>query len=529
MAKRLGKRKVDSECRVFNQKWTSDYFFVQCKEVAVCLICQETVPVFKEYNLCRHYETRHREKYASLQGQMRADKVLKLKSVLSAQQNTCVRKTQLNQSSVRAKFINAVAEEVCPDKKDVLNAVSLSASTVTRRIEEMGDNVYAQLQEKVKEFEFFALALDESNDVQDTAQLLIFLRGVNSNFEVSEELAALQSLKGTTTEQDIFGKVCQTMGELGLDWSKLASITTDGVPSMVGASRRLIGRMNKEMEERGLTPPLQVHCLIHQQALCCKVLKWESVMKVVVSCINFISANGLKHQQFQAFLAELEPAHRDVLYHTEVQWLSRGRVLRRFYELLPEINTFLLMKGKTVPELIDAEWKWDLAFLTDVTEMLNSLNLHLQGKGKLICDMYSHIKAFEVKIALLVGQVQKQDFTHLPVTKSLSAEKPVAPFPAEKSVEALEMLKAEFDVRFREIHVHAKEIRLFQNPFAADIEKAPPSYQFELAELQNCDVLKDAFKPNGLIESYASLPNETYPNIKRQAIKMSTLFGSTYI
>ncbi len=63
----------------------------------------------------------------------------------------------------------------------------------------MGDNVYAQLQEKVKEFEFFALALDESNDVQDTAQLLIFLRGVSSNFEVSEELAALQSLKGTTT------------------------------------------------------------------------------------------------------------------------------------------------------------------------------------------------------------------------------------------------------------------------------------------------------------------------------------------
>lgn len=277
MAKRLGKRKVDSECRVFNQKWTSDYFFVQCKEVAVCLICQETVSVFKEYNLRRHYETRHGEKYASLQGQMRADKVLKLKGVLSAQQSTFVCQTQLNQSAVRASFqvakliatsgrpfsdgefvrkcMNAVAEEVCPDKKDVLNAVSLSASTITRRIEEMGNNVYAQLQEKVKEFIYFALALDESNDVQDTALLLIFLRGVNSNFELSEELAALQSLKGTTTGEDIFGKVCQTMEELGLDWSKLVSITTDGAPSMVGTSRGLIGRMNREMEERGLTHP----------------------------------------------------------------------------------------------------------------------------------------------------------------------------------------------------------------------------------------------------------------------------------
>ncbi len=61
------------------------------------------------------------------------------------------------------------------------------------------------------------------NDMQDTAQLLIFLCGVSSNFEVSEELAALQSLKGTTTGEDIFGKVCQMMR---LDWSKLASITT---------------------------------------------------------------------------------------------------------------------------------------------------------------------------------------------------------------------------------------------------------------------------------------------------------------
>lgn len=171
--------------------------------------------------------------------------------------------------------------------------------------------------------------------------------------------------------------------------------------------------------------------------------------------------------------------------------MSRGRVLRRFYELLPEINVFLHSKGKAVPELIDPEWKWHLAFLTDGTEMLKGLNLQLQGQGKLICDRYSHIKAFE--------QVKKHNFTHLPATHNLSAENPAVPFPAEKCVEALEMLKAEFGVRFRQLHVHAKEIRLFQNPFVADIDEAQPSYQFELAELQKCDVLKDAFKPNNLI------------------------------
>lgn len=117
-------------------------------------------------------------------------------------------------------------------------AVSLSVSTITRHIEEIEGNVYAQLQQKTKEFDFFLLALDESVDVQDTAQLLIFIYGVN--FEMCEELAPLQSLKGTTMGEDIFGKVYHTMEELDLYWSKVTSITTDGARRMVGMSRGLL-------------------------------------------------------------------------------------------------------------------------------------------------------------------------------------------------------------------------------------------------------------------------------------------------
>lgn len=91
--------------------------------------------------------------------------------------------------------------------------------------------------------------------------------------------------------------------------------------------------------------------------------------------------------------------------------------------------------------------------------------------------MYSHINAFEVK---LLEQLKKHNFIHLPATQNFSAENPAVQFPAEKCVKALKMLKAEFGVRFQQLHVNAKEIRLFQNPFLTDIDEAQPFYQFEL-------------------------------------------------
>ena len=77
------------------------------------------------------------------------------------------------------------------------------------------------------------------------------------------------------------------------------------------------------------------------------------------------------------------------------------------------------------------------------------------------------------------------------------------------------MLAKEFEVRFRELHTNAKEIRLFQNPFAVDLYEASPSVQFELAELQNCDALRNTFHSVGLADFYAAIPSDTYPNIKK--------------
>lgn len=67
-----------------------------------------------------------------------------------------------------------IADEVYPDKVDAIASISIFASTINRRIEDLGQNLFSQLKEKARSFTTFSLA---SNDVAATAQLLIFVRG----------------------------------------------------------------------------------------------------------------------------------------------------------------------------------------------------------------------------------------------------------------------------------------------------------------------------------------------------------------
>lgn len=90
------------------------------------------------------------------------------------------------------------------------------------------------------------------------------------------------------------------------------------------------GTCSKKLEEEGVEEAIALHCIIHQQVLCSKCLKFDNVMSMVVKCINQIRSRGLKHRRFRAFLEEMESEDGDVLDFTEVRWLSRGNVLKRF-------------------------------------------------------------------------------------------------------------------------------------------------------------------------------------------------------
>ena len=160
-----------------------------------------------------------------------------------------------------------------------------------------------------------------------------------------------------------------------------------------------------------------IHCIIHREVLCSKILKMDHVMDVVFKTVNFIRARSLNRRQFNSLLEEINL--HGLPYHIDVRWLSRGAVLKRFYQLRSEIQMFLYDKGRDVQELNDDEWVQDLAFMVDITEHLNCLNIKLQGRNKFVNDLHETICAFEMKLDLFARQLADCNTTHFPTLKSL--------------------------------------------------------------------------------------------------------------
>ena len=165
---------------------------------------------------------------------------------------------------------------------------------------------------------------------------------------------------GQTTGQEIFCQLCDSRVDAGLRWKNIAGITIHRAPSMTGRRNALVALVQRKLEEEG---GIATYCIIHQQALCSKCLKFDNVMSDIVKCINHIRSRGLKHWQFHAFLGEIESAYDNELYFTQVRWLSRRKVLKRVFGIRAEVKAFVEKDAVTFPVLS-----------VDITQELNVLD-----------------------------------------------------------------------------------------------------------------------------------------------------------
>ena len=99
------------------------------------------------------------------------------------------------------------------------------------------------------------------------------------------------------------------------------------------------------------------HCMLHRHALAAKALPLtlKEVLSDCVKVVNFIRSRPINHRIFKALFRELGSDHEELLYHSEVRWLSRGEVLKRLQEIKQEVSLFLKDKKCLLSEKFESK------------------------------------------------------------------------------------------------------------------------------------------------------------------------------
>ncbi len=159
-------------------------------------------------------------------------------------------------------------------------------------------------------------------------------------------------------------------------------------------------------------------------------------------------------------------------------------------------------KSTNIEELNDFNFIFDLAFLVDLTQYLNDLNIKLQGRDHLITALYSHIKAFEVKLKLWGHQLNNKNYTHFETRKQVMREFEGFDFNVETHLKLIQYLIIEFQERFIDFRNHKFQVELFTDPFNVNAYESPEDLQMELIEIQSNDSLKAKFPKISSIDFY---------------------------
>ena len=214
----------------------------------------------------------------------------------------------------------------------------------------------------------------------------------------------------------------------------------------------------------------------------------HGTLKDVIQVVNSIKRSAKSTRCFQKLCQDLGSEHVQVLYHAEVRWLSRGKVLSRFYELRAEIASFLAQNNAPLAQLFSSDvWLAHVAYLSDVFEQLNTLNVSMQGKGHNIFEQYDKINAFKKKISVWVSHVSKNRLDMFPNTCQEGQQLDTAgKSELKKTIMAhLSKLLEQFNDYFPEKQRDDDWIR---DPFGVNVESVtlPSNEESQLVEL-SCD------------------------------------------
>ena len=165
---------------------------------------------------------------------------------------------------------------------------------------------------------------------------------------------------------------------------------------MVGRYKGFVSKIRKKQPDIVVT-----HCFLHRETLVARMMPVDltSVLSTVVSMVNFVKTKPRKTRMFAILHKEMGAGHTNLLLHTEVRCLSRGKVLARVYHLRNELIVFLSNEQREeARSLASDNWWARLVYMTDIFQHLNELNTQMQGRNENLLISMDKVNGFRSKV-----------------------------------------------------------------------------------------------------------------------------------
>nr|XP_047143364.1 protein FAM200A-like [Hydra vulgaris] len=412
--------------------------------------------------------------------------------IYQTQQNIVEASYKVSYIIAQNKKAHTLAEEVIlPCTKEIVRLlfgeeaakkvdnISLSNTTVKRRLTDISSNIKENVINEIKESPYFSIQLDESTDFFNDNQL---------------------------------------------QWKYLFGITTDGAPAMMGCKSGLQTRV-KEIAPN----VVGVHCFIHRQALATKTLpgSLKTVFNQLVKLVNYIKSSALNTHLFTKFCSDLNAEHNKLLFYTSVRWLSAGNFLERFFMLRNEGKEFLCQMKSGLVEYFEFDnFEITTAYLVDIVGHFNKLNLQLQGKNANVITHSDKLKAFIEKLKLYKTRINNGNLIMFQNLNNIIGVNMLPEVIKTEIVCHLDNLITEFGNYFPDMNLLSSEGII--SPFSCDVKNVKEEAQEEFIELKNDTTAKDHFKVAPLNNFWLKMRN-SYPLCSSIPLKALIPFSTSYL
>ena len=253
-------------------------------------------------------------------------------------------------------------------------------------------------------------------------------------------------------------------------------------------------------------------------------------MTRVILLIYYLKAqSSLCHCLLKKFLTELDAQYNDLQSHDNVSLLSKGKALKRPWDVKDEIGYFLISISSVaadnhLKDIASIAFMTKAAFLTDLFGHINELN------SSLLCEKLSSVcetrsSAPSLKLKLFAHDINN-DMLHFSTLKGYVTSKAVpVEFP-----EFVDRIYKEFDARFKQFEKISDILNLVKDPKQTLLTSPDWIHHISVAALQLelCDI--QATLPAQELElplEFWTSPTttESYPSLAKLAITVLTIFG----